>query len=227
MCGPDGRRRWTHACLNALVAGGRCAGFVFGRSPRQDGAFLSQCPCCGRSMCGGLLNRRGHLLRVGLNALVAGGRCAGDGKSCTDRGVRRGGSQCPCCGRSMCGYLLPATCSRQQIRSQCPCCGRSMCGPPRQECAQHAQAVSMPLLRAVDVRGLGVAQIPSDLGGMLSQCPCCGRSMCGGGYLAAASRRLSQCPCCGRSMCGSSGPPRLRQDRVSCPCCGRSCAASA
>ena len=90
--------KWGHA----LVAGGRCAGPP-SKGISNDVAFavsmpllravdvrvrlirfaalvlgLSQCPCCGRSMCGGLCKpRRVDPSDHCLNALVAGGRCAG------------------------------------------------------------------------------------------------------------------------------------------------------
>ena len=143
----------TVTCLNALVAGGRCAGLA-----RIKGTAvvmtLSQCPCCGRSMCGepdlhrGLPDRgpvvsmpllRAVDVRAGyyvppengqthcLNALVAGGRCAGCSPAC-ESGLDCCGSQCPCCGRSMCGFS-----NRLRLLLECP-------------------VVSMPLLRAVDVR---------------------------------------------------------------------------
>ena len=115
----------------------------------------SQCPCCGRSMCGTIHDSPAQtrrpdrvsmpLLRAVdvraptsaclpiaatascLNALVAGGRCAGF------------------CNTGM------ETCDNET--SQCPCCGRSMCG--RRTAGSGAaklRTVSMPLLRAVDVR---------------------------------------------------------------------------
>ena len=168
----------TVTCLNALVAGGRCAGLA-----RIKGTAvvmtLSQCPCCGRSMCGepdlhrGLPDRgpvvsmpllRAVDVRAGyyvppengqthcLNALVAGGRCAGP--ETPSFGKWRGMlSQCPCCGRSMCGTSSRPTSGTSKTLSQCPCCGRSMCGlQPGLRKRPRLLRVSMPLLRAVDVR---------------------------------------------------------------------------
>ncbi len=142
------RPSWPPRSLNALVAGGRCAGYM-----RDDGK-LSRLAC--------------------LNALVAGGRCAGSDARCL-RDRRSLLSQCPCCGRSMCGRVHPAGRPHPPL-SQCPCCGRSMCGLVT---STLGVGVSMPLLRAVDVRAHSPTAVNCDRHCRLSQCPCCGRSMCG------------------------------------------------
>ena len=131
MCGNTGSFTsfpFAPPCLNALVAGGRCAGLDALQCLQVSRDDLSQCPCCGRSMCG--LSRFSRPRRTPIMK-----------------------SQCPCCGRSMCGRVHPAGRPHPPL-SQCPCCGRSMCG--LSSCSSsHSPvlaAVSMPLLRAVDVR---------------------------------------------------------------------------
>ena len=144
-----------HGCLNALVAGGRCAGPFQPAAPKGAAEGLSQCPCCGRSMCG----RPRSFSSTSpsptcLNALVAGGRCAGSEHPTVQRGKAPRLSQCPCCGRSMCGWTCPA-----RPASICHRCLNALvaggrCAGTREvsRASRSRLPVSMPLLRAVDVR---------------------------------------------------------------------------
>ena len=93
-------------------------------------ARSSQCPCCGRAICG---VKVWLLVRTTafpcLNALVAGGRCAGAMKQqMGQRCLKAIASHCPCCGRAMCGAVPRAHRAGPPRLSQCPCCGRAMCG---------------------------------------------------------------------------------------------------
>ena len=176
----------TVAGLNALGAGGRCAGFPIGYDFFLS-AQLSQCPCCGRSMCGLECPVRapGGRSDSRLNALVAGGRCAG-----TCRFPRARGR-----GKSVSMPLLRAVDVRdsrldEKTMNSFRCLNALVAGgrcagaaPDRSKigeggglnalvaggrcaggsCANNICAgpvtsiVSMPLLRAVDVRGCGAS----------------------------------------------------------------------
>ena len=117
------------------------------------GDSLSQCPCCGRAMCG-LSTSRATRGRSELSQCPCCGRAMCGPTTAPAAVTRADGSQCPCCGRAMCGSVRPDVQRRAVGLSQCPCCGRAMCGPELVDARpEHQQPVSMPLLRAGDVRG--------------------------------------------------------------------------
>ncbi len=190
-------------CLNALVAGGACAGGHDARWRHDESRVsmpllravpvrgewirlldpgqvtgLSQCPCCGRCLCGQLCRS--------ARAGDARSQCPCRGRCLCGWFRRWGGcldlSQCPCCGRGLCGTMISnsgtidvqvclnalvagGACAGGRRRpvpgqptlSQCPCCGRCLCGRDvlRSPGEGPRQAVSMPLSRAVPVRGNG------------------------------------------------------------------------
>ena len=193
-------------CLNALVAGGRCAGSQRGAPPPRRRCRLNALVAGGR--CAGRrrpCHRQGDadvsmpLLRAGdvrayvtaegliatakcLNALVAGGRCAGNGQyqmlaiggSCLNAlvaGGRCAGPSVNAVGGVFAGWN----------RLNALVAGGRCAGLVLQQGMEYlpGKVVSMPLLRAGDVRGEGLAS-GSNHGVPLSQCPCCGRAMCGG-----------------------------------------------
>ncbi len=240
-------------CLNALVAGGRCAGARIRRSTSPI-SLLSQCPCCGRAMCGGHEAADGTAMpqgnRVSMPLLRAGDvrapprrpprrppravsmplLRAGDVRALkVHPDIRATVVSMPLLRAGDVRVVVTGTgFTASTIASQCPCCGRAMCGPTtapaavtRADCLNalvaggrcagtrsadviaraQPQAVSMPLLRAGDVRERK-SRHAGEIGPRCAQCPCCGRAMCCSNGRRhprrSRGRRALNCPCCGR-----------------------------
>ncbi len=165
---------------------------------RHGGSSLSQCPFRGRALCGGPSRWLGAPAFIVSQCPFAGVPCAGgrwaavsDRVSMPLMRARRG--------------LLR---SRMFPVSQCPFCGRALCGmQARTQVLSASVTVSMPFSRACPVRAatrllVAVAAAPClnalDAGG-----PCAGRDECSKG--AHQDQSMSQCPLCGRALCGQYG----------------------